>query len=203
MRFQGKITRWKDDQGFGFVTRNATGDEAFVHIKAFSSRSRRPVEGDVVTYELAKDERGRPRAVGVEIVAKPRSSKPAAKTLPLGSAIAVLFCCFLLAAEGLGRLPVAVFGVYAGASVLAFGAYAWDKSAARSGRWRTRESTLHFLGLIGGWPGALLAQHAVRHKSRKAAFQVVFWLTVVLNCAVLGWLSGVGGAVFMQSITGR
>ena len=103
----------------------------------------------------------------------------------------------------MGRLPVAVFGLYAGASVLAYVAYAMDKSAARNGRWRTQESTLHFLGLIGGWPGALLAQHAIHHKSRKEAFQVVFWLTVVLNCAVLGWLSGGGGAVLMQAFNGR
>jgi cold shock CspA family protein len=43
MRYQGKITVWKDDKGFGFVTMNATGEEAFVHIKSFSNRSRRPV----------------------------------------------------------------------------------------------------------------------------------------------------------------
>ncbi|MGD9578618.1 MAG: DUF1294 domain-containing protein, partial [Syntrophorhabdus sp.] len=33
-----------------------------------------------------------------------------------------------------------------------------DKSAARNERWRTQESRLHLFALIGGWPGALVAQ---------------------------------------------
>ena len=73
------------------------------------------------------------------------------------------------------------------ASVASIVVYALDKSAARHGRWRTSESTLHLLALIGGWPGALVAQRLFRHKSRKPSFQAVFVLTVVLNCAFLLW----------------
>jgi len=32
----------------------------------------------------------------------------------------------------------------------------------------------------------------VRHKTRKAAFQVVFWATVAINCALLGLLLRAG-----------
>jgi uncharacterized membrane protein YsdA (DUF1294 family) len=67
------------------------------------------------------------------------------------------------------------------ASLLAFLAYALDKSAARRGAWRTSEGTLHMLAVVGGWPGALLAQQLLRHKSTKAEFRAVFWFTVVLN----------------------
>jgi len=80
-------------------------------------------------------------------------------------------------------------------SLLTFALYAIDKQAARRGRWRTRESTLHLLALCGGWPGAWLAQRWIRHKSRKAAFQLRFWLTVLLNCAALTgvlWFAGSG-----------
>lgn len=80
-------------------------------------------------------------------------------------------------------------GAYAAASVVTFIAYALDKSAAKRGGWRTRESSLHALALVGGWPGALLAQQFLRHKSTKAEFRAVFWLTVVLNVAGLVWLS--------------
>jgi uncharacterized membrane protein YsdA (DUF1294 family) len=75
-------------------------------------------------------------------------------------------------------------------SLLCFLAYAKDKSAARSGGWRTKESTLLMLGLLCGWPGAVLAQQLLRHKSTKTSFQIAFWVTVVLNVAgflVLSW----------------
>lgn len=98
------------------------------------------------------------------------------------------FACLYLAVSltwGVTRW-VAVF--YAGMSMLTFIVYAWDKSAARAGRWRIAESTLHLMALAGGWPGALLAQQWLRHKSVKPAFRAVFWATVVLNVAVWLWL---------------
>jgi uncharacterized membrane protein YsdA (DUF1294 family) len=77
-------------------------------------------------------------------------------------------------------------------SLLTFLVYAFDKSAAVSGRWRTAEQTLHLFGLIGGWPGALLAQQLLRHKTSKQSFISVFWFTVILNvCAFVLWHSGV------------
>jgi uncharacterized membrane protein YsdA (DUF1294 family) len=74
------------------------------------------------------------------------------------------------------------------ASLLTFVMYAIDKSAARKGHWRTQESTLHFMSLAGGWPGALVAQQKLRHKSRKKSFRSVFWATVLLNVGVFIWL---------------
>ena len=53
---------------------------------------------------------------------------------------------------------------------------------------RTPENTLHLVAVFGGWPGALVAQDLFRHKSSKASFQVVFWLTVVVNCGALTWI---------------
>ena len=94
---------------------------------------------------------------------------------------------YLLAAL-LWRVPHWVAWVYGLMSLLCFASYAWDKSAARSGRWRTRESTLLILGLLCGWPGAALAQQLLRHKTVKASFQLAFWVTVVLNVAGFGML---------------
>ncbi|MEO7185722.1 MAG: DUF1294 domain-containing protein [Rhodoferax sp.] len=84
-------------------------------------------------------------------------------------------------------------------SLITFVVYASDKSAAKTQRWRTSEATLHMLALMGGWPGALLAQQWLRHKSSKRVFRTVLWTTVVLNVAGLLllcspwmqlWLSG-------------
>ncbi|MEQ9006220.1 MAG: DUF1294 domain-containing protein, partial [Pseudomonadales bacterium] len=88
-------------------------------------------------------------------------------------------------ATTLGRLPVWVLLLYTGASLLAFLAYALDKSAAHRGRWRVSEKTLHALSLAGGWPGALIAQRWLRHKSKKVSFQTTFWVTVAVNVAAL------------------
>jgi uncharacterized membrane protein YsdA (DUF1294 family) len=86
-----------------------------------------------------------------------------------------------------GSQVISILVVYVIASAAAFAAYGADKSAARHGRWRTPESTLHLLALLGGWPGALIAQKVFRHKSRKASFRAAFLFTVAVNCAALFW----------------
>jgi len=85
-------------------------------------------------------------------------------------------------------LPRIIISVYFIASALTFIAYVLDKSAAKGNRRRIKENTLHFCGLIGGWPGALLAQHLIRHKTKKSSFQVVFWMTVAFNIGAIAWL---------------
>ncbi|MBA3685849.1 MAG: DUF1294 domain-containing protein [Planctomycetes bacterium] len=62
-------------------------------------------------------------------------------------------------------------------------AYAVDKRAARAGRPRIAEATLHALELLGGWPGALVAQQLLRHKNAKVSYQLVFWLVVAIHVA--------------------
>jgi uncharacterized membrane protein YsdA (DUF1294 family) len=82
---------------------------------------------------------------------------------------------------------------YLAASVATIVAYGRDKSAAERHGWRVKEGTLHILALLGGWPGAFIAQKWFRHKSRKASFQVGFMITVVVNCAALVLLLRAGG----------
>jgi uncharacterized membrane protein YsdA (DUF1294 family) len=101
-------------------------------------------------------------------------------------------CLFLVVICGLaarGTVPLAVAALYLGASAAAFVVYGLDKTAARANARRTPEVTLHLIALVGGWPGALVAQRVFHHKSRKLSFQVVFWATVALNCAALVWFS--------------
>ena len=66
-------------------------------------------------------------------------------------------------------------------SVFAFFAYRGDKRRAEAGEWRVPESTLHILSLLGGWPGAFMAQRVYRHKTSKASFQFVFWCVVLFH----------------------
>ena len=185
MRHKGRITQWQDDRGFGFIEPMSGGDRVFVHIKAFASRHRRPVADDLVTYELKHDPRGRPRGVNVSFAGDraPRTTSrvPGAKSL----LFAAIFLVSVSVAVFAGKLPVFVLWSYSVGSGITFLAYGWDKSSARLKRWRTTESTLHLLSLLGGWPGALIAQKYLRHKSSKQSFRNVFWGTVVLNCCGL------------------
>jgi uncharacterized membrane protein YsdA (DUF1294 family)/cold shock CspA family protein len=185
MRFQGRITTWKDDKGFGFIAPNGGGEPVFLHIKTFANRQRRPVANEIVTYELTTDERQRPRATNVAFVGERRLERSRVRHGWVAVAVVTLFLALIVAAVVTDRVPRAVLGIYLGASVIAFVAYAIDKTAAQKDRWRTQESTLHLLALIGGWPGAYLAQKALRHKSKKRDFQTVFWATVILNCGAL------------------
>lgn len=75
--------------------------------------------------------------------------------------------------------------LYGGASIIAYVLYALDKSAAIGQRHRIAERTLLLWGLCGGWPGAWLAQQTLRHKTRKLPFVLLFWLSVILNLAIL------------------
>lgn len=202
MRYQGRITNWKDEQGFGFITPNGGGIQVFVHIKSFANRQRRPTGNEIVTYEFKTDAKGRAQAQSVAFLGEnlPSATSSGQRNVPL--LLAAVFLVFVAWSAFAHKLPIAALGLYVASSTVAFIAYALDKSAARNDRWRIPESTLHFFALIGGWPGALAAQRFLRHKSRKQSFQIQFWATVVLNCGALGWLFSSSGASAFRSILG-
>jgi len=85
----------------------------------------------------------------------------------------------------LGSTAFLIASFYFIASLMTFIVYTIDKSAAKKGHWRVKERTLHLLSLIGGWPGALIAQKILRHKSIKQPFRSFFWLTIFLNVSLL------------------
>lgn len=202
MRYQGKITSWKDDKGFGFITQRVNGNQVFVHIKSFVNQQRRPIENETVSYELKTDTKGRPQALSVAFSDEcvPTTCSPSRSKSAL--LFTATFLLFVAGATFTGNLPLVVLGIYLVASAITFIAYALDKSAAKNDKWRTNESTLHLFALIGGWPGALAAQRLLRHKSKKQPFQNVFWITVVLNCGALCYLFTPSGARLLRSILG-
>jgi uncharacterized membrane protein YsdA (DUF1294 family) len=79
--------------------------------------------------------------------------------------------------------------LYLVASALTFAVYAFDKRAAVQGARRVSERTLHWLALVGGWPGALLAQRLLRHKTRKPFFRTMLRLTIGLHIVLLAALA--------------
>jgi uncharacterized membrane protein YsdA (DUF1294 family)/cold shock CspA family protein len=203
MKFQGQLLNWHEDKGFGFVEPNSGGTRAFVHIKAFLPGSRRPVAGDVIIYEVVTESNNRHKAINIQFArdAAKLRKRPSTKNGGAGGFVFIaLFCCGVLASTSLEKLPLIVVCLYVVMSVLTFVAYAIDKSAAHNGRWRTKESTLHFFSILGGWPGAYYAQQKLRHKSSKTAFKNVFWVTVFLNLGGLFWLHTKEGANFLHTL---
>jgi uncharacterized membrane protein YsdA (DUF1294 family) len=72
------------------------------------------------------------------------------------------------------------------ASLVAYVLYWIDKRRAVASGRRIPESTLHWVSLLGGWPGAIVAQRRLRHKTQKMTFRVTFWTTVLLHLVVAG-----------------
>ena len=192
----GTLARWSDDRGFGFIT--ATGKpDVFVHISAFAPGAQRPRIGDRLEFIRETTPEGKERAVGV-VSDRPATSKQSKRSLRLAAYIVVAaFVLFYVFIATTWELPLFVPVLYVSASIVTFAAYAVDKSAATSGGWRIAEPSLLALGLIGGWPGGLLAQELLRHKTRKMSFRAVFWVTVMANIIVfavfttpvLSWIS--------------
>lgn len=87
-----------------------------------------------------------------------------------------------------GSIGWHVLGWYVVIGVLTYAVYAKDKQAAQQHNWRTPESTLHVLSLLGGWVGAMIAQHQLRHKTQKPKFRLRYYLTVLINLAGLLYL---------------
>jgi uncharacterized membrane protein YsdA (DUF1294 family) len=103
----------------------------------------------------------------------------------------------------MGYTPLLISVFYIILSLLTFLIYAKDKRAARDGNWRVSESTLHTLSLFCGWPGAIIAQVKLRHKTKKESFRIAFWLTVLVNSGVLIWLHTNQGAQYLHSYTSK
>jgi uncharacterized membrane protein YsdA (DUF1294 family)/cold shock CspA family protein len=209
---QGTLVTWKPDKGFGFIRPAGGGKDVFVHLRDFGGIARTPRVGDVIRFQRVNDGQGRYRAADVEVAGLPRKAagtqRPRRNTRESGELraepwrwlVAAGFAAILAILATRTALPVMVLPVYVAASLIALLLYAFDKSAAMNRRWRTTEATLLLAGLLGGWPGAVIAQGLFRHKSSKLAFLVPFWLSVVLNCAFLAWACSTAGAAAIHSL---
>lgn len=185
-RRSGRLTTWDDERGFGFVESDPGGHRFFLHISEYDRRSGRPQVGSRVTFETGPGRDGREQATTVRLDGPPPRGRRGPRRRGCPWVLVALWCAGLALASTAGDLPVWVLGAYGAASLVTFVAYWRDKRAAVARRWRTPESTLLLLGLVGGWPGAVVAQETLRHKTVKRSFQAAFWGTVVVHVLVVG-----------------
>ena len=215
-RQQGRITKWQDDKGFGFIETEA-GESLFFHVSEFKA-PRRPVIYEPVVFSIGQDKQGRLQAKQVQKLSfvqqqmadknsqiRQRNAKKSQqadfeagqkKRLLLG----VAFYAVLVLLVVMGDLSWLVLAWYVLLGVITYLTYAKDKAAAQSGAWRTPESTLHLLSVLGGWVGAMVAQTYLRHKSQKPDFRLSFYLTVVINLGGLLFIMAGGGLEYLQAL---
>ena len=221
MRKKGTIVFWNETKGYGFIEREKDRKRIFFHVSEFSGSRDKLREGELVVYEASVDRQKRLCAINVTSEDEKLSHKQASKhsrrlktNRPItqrtenrksfSDGYAGVIVLVFIAAMGLsivlGKTPPEIGLLYSVMSVLTFLVYASDKRAAQNDRWRTSEGTLHLLALAGGWPGALMAQKILRHKSVKTDFRFVFWITVIANIVGLAWLHTESGMVMLRDL---
>lgn len=196
MRYQGQVIEWHDDKGYGFIQPLNPGqgeNRIFLHIKSFSQRGPRPLAGALLEYEVIQDSKGRLNTQRVSYVRRQSAQKIRPSVTGQSKAwrgwLITLYGAFIIALQLTHQLPIWAMAIPVLLSGLTYLIYDLDKKAAQQGKQRIPEKNLHLLGLLGGWPGALLAQQKLRHKTAKTEFQQIFWATVVLNWVLLIILS--------------
>lgn len=172
----GKLVEWNRDRGYGFLANDSGTVRLFLHIREFESGITPPEVGDLITFFLEADEKGRPQAVRAVNLRRVHHFKPR-HFLTLLLLLALPLAALLSITFPIATWWFALLGLAASGTAYSF--YSHDKESAESGKWRISELRLHILEAFGGWPGAFLAQRRFRHKCTKSAYQFTFWVIVI------------------------
>ncbi|WP_020207621.1 DUF1294 domain-containing protein [Gilvimarinus chinensis] len=194
---RGKLIRWNDARGFGFLAyeENGVEGELFAHIRDFKGRGR-PSEGDEFTFNIAPGKNGKSKAVNIRATGFNLS----APIIALLAAAAWLSLVYFLEHQQRADAGSSVY--YLLASALSLAVFGWDKfQAPRNGR-RVPEANLLLLTAAGGWPGGLVARHLFRHKTRKQPFRFIFWLLTILNATAFFFLFSEPGKTLLSGWIG-
>ena len=178
-RLTAKVTEWDRAKGYGYLQIGAK--RLFLHRRDFIRTRREPRVGEAITFSVGADAKGRTCAQNA-IFADGRtwSGSSSGWLVMRVLAAGVLLILPVTAAWRQGIQPHWITGYVLGVSLLTYWQYACDKHRALEGLWRVSEARLHLLELIGGWPGAIIAQCSLRHKITKRSYLFVFWMIVAL-----------------------
>lgn len=206
---KGRLLRWNERRGFGFIQPFNKGRTVFLHISALKDATHPPQKGDIIYYYSKLDKKNNRIIAYKAFISEPKQqsvppippkdtdngstrdarttgkpSSPVVNALLISSLPSIGLTHFIVTTTNLTPLIV-----YLVMSWLTFAAYANDKSRAQQDQRRISEKTLHLCELAGGWLGGFIAQQRLRHKTRKKSYQVRFWLIVAFHWAVwLIWL---------------
>ena len=83
MRFEGTLTIWNGERGYGAIAPEQGGQELFVHVSAFPRDGAPPQPGEALSFEIVTDGDGRKQAGRIQ------RFKRAVSTTPHGPAAAI------------------------------------------------------------------------------------------------------------------
>ncbi|KAM3097496.1 DUF1294 domain-containing protein [Phormidesmis sp. 146-35] len=192
----GKLVKWKDDRGFGFIQPDDGSPEVFLHITGLKNVTRRPQANDTIYYYTVIESDGKARAYDAFISgarSKPTFFSTSIASKPKFPIFTTLLLSILPLAGAVhftwitrNPLPLILYPVM---SLVTYSMYVDDKARAQRRDRRTPEKRLHLCELAGGWPGGFVAQKRVRHKSQKESYQFTFWTIVTTHYLIwLTWL---------------
>ncbi|TVP87635.1 MAG: DUF1294 domain-containing protein [Pseudomonadaceae bacterium] len=211
MEQRGELLSWDDSKGFGFIQPENGGDRLFVHISAMRGDARPNQGDKVLYLAGKDDKgrlratHMRSEGLSIDRPAIRRKPRAVSRIKPVKPARAatsrrrpenhiqhlwpkLLFWLVLCSLSMTGALLmylrlgwIAPLAAYCVVSLVSFLLYRSDKRSALASGQRTPEKVLHLSELLGGWPGALIAQQRYRHKTRKASYQLTFWLIIVVH----------------------
>lgn len=182
MQSNGIIKEWNDEKGFGFISYDKK--QIFVHIKSFENRKYRPKVGQKVFFTISNDNMNRSCAINVKYLEDVQYKFNIKVGLVYSIVKVILFFIILLTLIDYLNISIVVFYLYMFMSFITFLVYYKDKKLAKINEYRIPENTLHNLSLFCGWPGAILAQQLLRHKSKKESFRRVFYVIIILNISI-------------------
>lgn len=193
MSYKGNVVNWNESKGFGFIKPEYNKKEIFAHVSDFKSRLPSNIVGEEVTFNVSKDDKGRPCATNIKTIrAKNNSSFLSIAFIPV-----IIFIATIGFPIYNKEYPIEVAYWVGILSCITVFYYARDKAKSQSNSWRISEDKLHLFSVLGGWPGAIFAQQIFCHKTAKKSFQRVFWVTVFVNCGVVAWSFTRDGAPYM------
>ena len=197
---RGVLVMWNDQKGFGFIRPQGTEDDYFVHISTFKKGlTRRPEIGDDVHFRAGGQD-AKKRATYAHIPAIEPSQRASDTPFELNPrqrswVINVLIITPLVLSGFLllmAKNPLPFFSYWI-LSLLTMFLYGLDKAHAATHRWRIPEVYFHLLELMGGWPGALIAQNDFRHKTRMSSYIWILRGIIAIHLMVWGiyfyWLN--------------